>query len=968
MAATLEDREDKLDAIVADYLRSVREGSAPSRTELLARYPEFAEELDSFLADREELERLARPIRQTIAPPVGFTLPHEFGPYRLEAELGRGGMGIVYRAQERRVQREVAVKVLQQGPLASEEDRLRLRLEAEAIARMGYHPHIVPLLDVGSEQGYSYLAMQFIHGPNLAQIKQRYLGRHRAIAELVATLADTIQHAHRHGIAHRDLKPSNVLLSVPVGEHTDLPLEDYRPVVSDFGLARLLANSTSDRLTLSGAVLGTPAYMAPEQARGEEATLSVDVYGLGAILYDLLAGRPPYLGAPLEVLRKVSDEEPVPPRELNPGVPRDLETICLKCLRKDPAQRYASARELAEDLRRYLAGEPVLARPVGLFGRAWRWMGRQPLAAGLLVALFVVFCCGLSGATVLWLRAEANFQRAEREAREADTQFALARTVVRDFCLRYAEEAEQAGGLQPATRELLERALSYYALFLQRHADDPALREELASIHELIGKVHLALGDRAKAAAAFQAARELFAQFHSNHPDDPRWMRRVVAMTTNLGTLQLNTQETLVYFEESLSLSEHFLSKQPGDQDLLEGKAHALANLGALWEKRGDRAQARACYEAGRDLLRELKVAQPNRESVLRDLAFALTNLAALRSHERDGQSDSLKALEEALQIRERLYKARPGDPRRQADLAGVLHMQAVVLRDAKEPKKSREGFDRALKLREALVERNPGVVRYQADLAATLKQIGFTISASGNKTEALEYYRKAVDRYERVVKAAPEEPGYQRDLGLALSSLGSTYGALDRRPEERAILERARVPLEWLIRQDQSNVDAHHHLGHVLHNLAFNLSRTGNPEGALQLLGEAVEHSRRALDRSPELPSYRKTLDVHFLLLSEIYWKKPDITASLEAIRSRQALWPGNSGQLYHSGREIARLLAVANLTPTEELSLWGELEEALRAASRAGFRDWERVQRESEWEAIRGSNRLRDLLASMP
>ena len=297
-----------------------------------------------------------------------------FGDYELLKELGRGGMGVVYKARQISLNRPVALKMLQFGVLATDDDLRRFQNEAEAVAMLD-HPHIVPILEVGQHADQRYFSMKLIGGPSLDRKVSEFTANPKAAARLVRTVAEAVHHAHTRGILHRDLKPGNVILD----EHDE-------PHVTDFGLAKQVEGDSD--LTQSGAVLGTPPYMAPEQATGKRGmvTTATDVYGLGAILYALLTGRAPFRGAsPIETLEQVREQAPEPPSKLNPVLPRDLEVICLKCLEKDPARRYASAQALAEDLRRYLNGESILARPVWLLTRAWMWCKRKPAIAGLVV-------------------------------------------------------------------------------------------------------------------------------------------------------------------------------------------------------------------------------------------------------------------------------------------------------------------------------------------------------------------------------------------------------------------------------------------------------------------------------------------------------------------------------------------------------------------------------------------------------
>jgi WD40 repeat protein len=347
--------------------------------------------------------------------PEGDALPRRVGDYEILAEVGRGGMGVVYQARHVRLGRLVALKMLLGGCFADPDQRQRFRAEAGAVARL-QHPHIVQLFEVGDyEAGEGlpcpYFTLEFVAGGSLAQ---RLAGRPappRQAAAWLEPLARAAHYAHQQDIIHRDLKPSNVLLT-----------GDGQPKICDFGVAKLLAGS--DLKTLSGMLVGTAEYMAPEQAEGQAAAEpATDVYALGVILYECLTGRPPFKGtSTLDTLNQVRLVEPVPPRRLQPLVPRDLETICLTCLAKEPRKRYATALSLAEDLRRFQAGEPIIARPVSGWERAAKWCRRRPAQAALAAALVAVTVLGLTG--VIWqlLRVEAAKEVAIRERDAAQWQ------------------------------------------------------------------------------------------------------------------------------------------------------------------------------------------------------------------------------------------------------------------------------------------------------------------------------------------------------------------------------------------------------------------------------------------------------------------------------------------------------------------------------------------------------------------
>jgi WD40 repeat protein/tRNA A-37 threonylcarbamoyl transferase component Bud32 len=365
------DREQQLDEVITAYLQAVEAGQPIDQTRWLERYPDLAADLAEYFAGQQSVERVAEPFRGE-----GSRIRY-FGDYELLEEIARGGMGVVYKARQVKLQRIVAVKMILAGELADATDVERFYTEARAAANL-HHPHIVAIHEIGQHHGQHYFSMDHVAGESLASRIARGPLPAREAAALLKTVAEAVAFAHVEGVIHRDLKPANILLD-----------SNNEPHVMDFGLAKRVqagpgASATGVNLTQTGQVLGTPSYMPPEQAGGRTKEIGPrsDVYSLGAVLYCALTGRPPFQAAStLDTLLQVLDREPVSPRALDSAVPRDLETICLKCLEKDPRQRYASARELADELERFLEAEPIIARPLGAASRAWRWCRRKPALA-----------------------------------------------------------------------------------------------------------------------------------------------------------------------------------------------------------------------------------------------------------------------------------------------------------------------------------------------------------------------------------------------------------------------------------------------------------------------------------------------------------------------------------------------------------------------------------------------------------
>ncbi len=451
------------DSILASLIEADEQtnGQGVDVAEWTTRYPEYADQIRSYFSHRGKLEAVLGPRgavdaqAETLGLQTGSAEPGQriryFGDYELMEEIARGGMGVVFKARQTSLQRMVALKMILAGNLASASDVQRFRAEAEAAANLD-HPHIVPIYEVGEFETQQYFTMKLVDGVSLSQAREQNNAmplreRERWVALLMAKVARAVHHAHQRGILHRDLKPGNILLDAQ-GE----------PHVTDFGLAKKVEGGSD--LTNTGAIVGTPAYMAPEQARCEKGlSTAVDVYSLGAILYELLTGNPPFRGkTPLETILDVLNKEPIKPNAVEPEIDRDLETITLKCMEKAPTARYRSAEEVAEELERWLAGEPIHARPVSTLERAQKWIRRNPMIASL-IAASVILAMGVVAALAgllynAQLRSEETARNLVAAQQAAEREGELTRQAQAE-----RDKAEKAAAIEKRLRTQTEGIL-----------------------------------------------------------------------------------------------------------------------------------------------------------------------------------------------------------------------------------------------------------------------------------------------------------------------------------------------------------------------------------------------------------------------------------------------------------------------------------------------------------------------------
>jgi serine/threonine-protein kinase len=732
-------------------------------------------------------------------------LPQVAG-YEILAPLGRGGMGLVYQARHATSGRVVALKMIKGGAHAEPRDLARFRTEAEAVARLR-HENIVRIYEVGEQDGWAFVALEFVDGGSLAR---RLAGQPQPAttsAQLVETLAQAIAYAHSQGIVHRDLKPSNILLTA-----------DGTPKISDFGLAKRIdpehgnmgnagASGTREGTiirdpTSTGELLGTPSYIAPEQTWGKpgEVGPATDIYALGALLYECLTGRPPFQAATiLDTLLQVRSEEPVPPRRLAPTVPRDLETVCLKCLQKEPRRRYPSAWALGSDLRRFLAGKSVHACPLGVSERAIQWARRRKAVAALV---------GISGVAILslttlgvWhyvdlqrynteLRAErdsANQLRAlaqqqeakasqqkgeaERQWQRAEANFQTALGAV-DQMLTQVSEGDGFLAHEPRMealrRKLLEGALRFYQDFLKENAANPKVRWETASAYVRVGNIQKRLGEQVAAENAYRAAIPLLQALSAEFPSRPAYRHQLAGCYTNLGGSLLQytgrLKEAESAFRQARRVWHALVDEFPADAEYRRTLAGSRHNLGAVMMDTGRLAEAEEELLQALDHRRRLVQEDAENPRYRRDLAQTHNNLGIVWAN--TGRLDQAEqAMSQACALQSDLVKERPRVPTYRQELAGSFNALGAVLARKGKVSEAETRYGEALALQRRLVEDFPSVVGYQLELARSHLNLGGQREHRKQPADAQLAYRMAAELYRGLVQKAPEAPSHQIEL-----------------------------------------------------------------------------------------------------------------------------------------------------------------------------------------------------------
>jgi serine/threonine protein kinase len=752
---------DAFDLVFNEFVLREKHGEVPAPSEYFWRFPQFAERIRRQVQFHQELcasDMSAAPTAgeesswrgpdtgQEAAPKTGSDLPEVAG-YEVLARLGKGGMGVVYQARQKSLKRLVALKLLSATGQTDEQAMNRLRREAEVVARL-QHPNIVHIYEVGEQDGRPYLALELVEGNSLAAELAGAPLPPRQAAELAKVLAQAIHYAHSKGIVHRDLKPANILLQridpqmtqitqmkkeeetrngEALGKASDGPaglvsssvlsvssVDRFFPKITDFGLAKCLDQDGNQ--TQTGTLVGTPSYMAPEQAdaKGHQVGAAADVYALGVILYEMLTGRPPFKAdTPLNTVVQVLHQDPAPPTRLQPTVPRDLETICLKCLQKLPRQRYASAGDLAADLDRYLNGQPIKARRTPLWERAWKWACRHPTGAALLATLVGVLLAAGLGA---WIYT-TDLQSAVRQ--------------------KDAEQARAQKNLQ-AAHEAIDQAVK--RINKPGEVEVPEMREAREAL----------LGDIQELCLRLEADKE-------NQAPETRYYRaKALLILAELQQSQRRFVEAEKNYLEGLGQLEQLASDHPGLAEHGHDLARSRRHFAVLHYTQGRRDEAKRGLEEAVRYWGPLAGSSPvaQQELLLAHLDLGQEGLERREEH-----------LSKALELGEQLLQQRPTDKEVKVLIAKAFHNRGLYRLSHSEKKAALADLLQAKDLLEELPRDRAGYREYMGYLAEVYKALG---SCHGKMPEEEDFDKKAIAVAEELDRQFPDTFAIQDHLATS--------------------------------------------------------------------------------------------------------------------------------------------------------------------------------------------------------
>jgi len=668
----------------------------------------------------------------------------------------------------------------------------------------------------------------------------------RGVVSLGVAAAGALNAAHESGIIHRDIKPSNLLLD-----------GSGKVWVSDFGLARRESDPT---LTRTGDLVGTMRYMSPEQATGQAAMVDhrTDIYSLGATLYELLTLEPAITGQEGHaLLRQIEREDPRPPRQLQPKVPPDLQTVVMKAMAKRRDDRYATAKDFADDLQRVLEGKAIVARPPTLLDRAARWAQRHREAVAVAAAVCLLAVVGLAAATFLIAREQ---QKTAKNYTLAEKRFHESEDMVESLGLGLSERLAKVPAAAPARKDLLNKTLLYLRDFALQAKDDPELRSDLALTYSKIGTLSAEIGNTADAIDADREAIRIYRSLADAKTGDAECRQRLGVCQNNLGLV--------------------------------------LAQMGKIEE-------ARRAYDEAIRLQEEVLGKSENAKRCLADLAMAYSNFGLLQID--TGETDAAAAsLDRAASLQRQLLAGDAKDPDSLRALAVTLNKQASLQVD-QQPAKAFELYRKAADLQQQAAALRPSDLSYRGDLAVTWINLGAAQARGGEAAKAAESYSQAVDVAGELVQQGPAEKSYRHTLARAYNNLGLVQAQLKQQSLAESSFRQAVALQEAVVKQDPQDLGMQSDLGGICNNLGIVLEAMKRPADAVKVYEMAVTYQRQAFSKAPEVGKYRLSLAKHYYNYSRALRLAGRAEEALQVTLARRDLWPKDPERLFAVAEELA-------------------------------------------------------------
>lgn len=939
-----------LDVLAEEFTDRCRRGERPTVDEYADTHVELADEIRELFPTIVAMERLKQRKLTSGSRPVAARIEklEQLGDYRIVREIGRGGMGIVFEAEQQSLARRVAVKVFPQHALGDSRNLRRFQREARTVARL-HHTNIVQVYGVGQQDGLHYYVMQYIRGVGLDKVIDQLKAtspadddaaeksgaplapsartrtatdaarailndietrtdalapavdsgsdsQHLAaaatrkvdssdasqpamaagaaaraapprpvarsdgdfwqgVARIGIQVGEALQYAHAQGVFHRDVKPANLLLDA-----------QGTVWVADFGLAKAIEQ---DDLSQTGDIVGTLRYMAPEQLTGNYDARS-DVYSLGMTLYELLALRPVYDESDrTHLLRRVAQGEPAPPRKFRPDIPRDLETIVLKAIARNPNHRYPTAAELAADMRRFLDNRPIRARRVSPVERLWRWSRRNPAVASLSAMLLLVVLAAFAAISWKWQDAEREKQRAQLENSRAEANLSLALDSMDQFLDRFAStwmahpsepqsedgenEVEFRMVVSDSTAVILQDALKFYDQFAEQNADNPRLRRDTAKAHRRVGDIHERLGQYDKAESAYRRALELLEAQAESFPNNAD-LAADTAATLNQLALVLKTVDRYDEANSHLDRARRILAAQlersPESLRCQYELALTYDNLGGVLWRRRQPNEAAASQRRAMELLETLVERHPENADYRLALARTYRSNAPFMSFGKP-RDEATDYRAEAIVMLEKLVADFPNVPDYRCELSETLARTNVRFRAPENPETVQQAtvnLQRAVELARPLKEQYPSIPRYRSALARALQELGSVLRRGGNPDEAERCFAEAVLLYRSLAGEFSFIDAYQFFLASALFEHGETLRDLRRLDESRSEIERAIAQHQSYTKSQPESAFGRSMLWREYESLAATLREMGETAAAENAALKA-EKLRRAWD-----------------------------------------------------------------------------------------------------------------------